>query len=239
MIFLCNLDLIRFNRLDYSLGSELEDYILSISSYFTIKQNYFRNFCQMINASKHWSINTLSDDLDQWSFRFTKMFSHSYKIVELVKEAFSLCQNDEDINIFRGALAEALIIGKYGGKEVFQSNKSNCGWGAEISLNSIPIIYQCVKKLYQDCSDRRTVDFGIWDGFHCKLYECKIQPKWIGCKEVHYLSTVYDTFKTNNVSFEIFIFCLESTDSIEVRLIEWNMDPMKYKPVGHDNYYNH
>lgn len=227
-------DFVKFTRTDYSVPDYIEEYGKKIADHFKTKRNYLPDFCRMIISSKYWVIDTLDEQLATWSQRFGKI-SGRRKVIELVSDAFNTCKSSEDIHYLRGVIVEALVIGKSGGSEML--NRSNFGWGAKVLLNGTPVKYLCTEKKTPACDNRSTVDIGIWDGRHCKFYECKVNPKQIGCKEIKYLKKLSEDCKNYEVSHEIFLVSPESQESIKLRLFDLGECSILFKPLGIEQLY--
>jgi hypothetical protein len=126
-----------------------------------------------------------------------------------------------------------LIIGFNGGSKVL-SNR-NFRWGAKVDINlpdrNIKVRYRCTQLLTHLCGDRKTVDFGSWDGYHGQFFECKAQPSGIGCKEISYMQHLKKVLSDHSITHEIFFVCAESRDEVKLKLEGYGLSPL-YKPVG-------
>jgi len=222
-----NPDLLSFVRKD-ELPEKFVNVVHEFADHFKSPREYVPDFCTILTRSWRWNHSTLQDKLTTCLERFGK-HSGRKKITEMIRRAFSLCENDDELKILRGALLEALVIGCHGGVQTLSS--PNVGWGAQVILRNNIIRYRCTKKIDDNCRNRSTVDFGIWDGYHGKFFECKVHPDGIGCKEINYLETLSQTLKENNISHELFLVCAESIDSIRQRADILGLG-LKFKLIG-------
>lgn len=230
-------DLIKFKRTD-KVDPKLEALALEFADHFSVKREYLRDFGAMVRSSKNWKFEELDAKLSIWSERFIKKRESRNAIVALVKRAFKTCQNDNEISVLRGLLVESILIGVNGGPEILAS-KSLYGWGAKVSINREghqpdEIYYYCTESQAirrHACDNRATVDFGSWNGRHGKFYECKVTPDAIGCKEISYMNYLRQQLAAYSISHETFFVCLESNDSIKMRLEALDCSPL-LKPFG-------
>ncbi|WP_342576453.1 hypothetical protein [Paenibacillus sp. FSL M8-0142] len=223
---------VTFRRTDL-VGKDMVDVAKEIADHFKVKRDYFRQFTRIIQVSKRWRILNLDQSLSEWITRFGSLGGRT-KIIGLVQRGFGLCQTDKDIDELRGILVEALLIAAYGGSKIL--NETRYGWGAKVYIQkgtgqTQVVKYQCRLNKEDGCEDRHTVDFGIWDGYHGKFFECKANPISIGCKEVSYMNHLRDVMGKNGLSHETFFVCPEDKDSIEMRLKELECSVL-LKPIG-------
>lgn len=230
-----NLNLVTFKRTD-SMSQELEDITKEFADHFKVKRPYVPDFCRLIMTSKRWSISNLAQKLSDWSVIFGSISGRN-KMVKLVQRAFGLCKSDEDINNLRGALLEALVIAGHGGASIL--SMSNYGWGAQVivndSGNSKVVKYECPTPTVPpdfSCKRRSTVDFGMWNGWSGKFYECKVQPASIGCKEIKYMDALSQELSSSGISYEMFFVCAESEEAVKMRLAEQGASSV-YKALGY------
>lgn len=236
-----NLNIISFQRTDHH-RDELTTAALIIAEHFKVKRKYLYHFSTLVNShSKHWNYGNMHSKLEEWLNRFP--IAGANKFLKIIEEAFNCCYSDEDIHLLRGLMAEALIIGKYGGIEVFSDSYINIGWGAKIIIansksESKTVRYQCLDNKLPSCGDKSTVDFGCWNGYHGHFYECKVQPASIECKDVQYMKKLSSELIAINQSFEIFFACLEPCEAVKMRLMDFDLNLTHFKPVGYDNLYS-
>ncbi|MED1607740.1 hypothetical protein P4U90_20680 [Cytobacillus kochii] len=225
-------ELITFSRKD-KLPKHIEITALLVADHFKRRRNYISQFCRLIKVSKRWKIQKIDEELVRWKDSFSKI-EGTRNIIDIICNGFPKCSSNEEIHKLRGALVEALLIGCFGGSEIL--NQNNYGWGAQVQLNKQLepqklLKYHCNKSDNHDCHNRTTVDFGYWDGYHAKFFECKAQPIGIGCKEVSYMKYLKNEMASERVSNEVFFVCPEHRDSIIMRLEEYGLSPV-YKAWG-------
>lgn len=234
------LDIITFQRTD-AHRDELTTAALVIAEHFKVERKYLYHFSSLINNhSKYWNIKNMHLKLEEWLNKFP--LEGANKFLKAIERAFNCCYSDKDIHILRGLMTEGLIIGKYGGIEGFCDNYINTGWGAKIIIansenESKTVWYQCLDNKFPTCRDKSTVDYGCWNGYHGHFYECKVQPAFIECKDVQYIKELYRALSVRKLSFEIFFACLEPYESVELRLIDYDLNLTHFKPVGYDTLY--
>lgn len=221
-----------FRRTDL-VGEDMVNIAKDIADHFKVKRDYFRQFSRIIQVSKRWRILNLNESLSLWVKRFDTVAGRK-KIIGLVQTGFGLCKTDEDIDNLRGIIVESLLIAAFGGSKIL--DQSGYGWGAKVYIEKATsqpqvVRYRCNLNKDNDCGDRATVDFGTWDGYSGKFYECKANPVSIGCKEINYMNYLRDMMKENKLSHETFFVCPESVDSIKMRLDEYECSPL-LKPIG-------
>ncbi|MED4455879.1 hypothetical protein [Metabacillus fastidiosus] len=226
------LNLITFTRLDYSLSQHVINISEEIAEHFKVRRDYVPEFCNLIKTSKRWKIGKVDHYLDRWTTMLSKQ-PGTKKIIDIVTRAFKGCLDNEEIDHLRGAMLEALIIACNGGISVL--NQRNYGWGAQVTLNLQnkvhDIKYICGNPSKPGCANRSTVDFGSWDGYHGRFFECKAQPVGIGCKEISYMAHLKAQLANENISHEVFFVCADSRDEVKIKLEEYNLSPV-FKPVG-------
>jgi hypothetical protein len=207
-------------------------------------RNYIPDFCRMLSASRHWNIDNIKDKLNEWGQHFSKR-KGTAKIIELVKRAFLACVNTEEINKLRGLILEAIVAACHGDSDDLKNSKY--GWGAVVIIETTKGIYKEVKYkcpklmdptatnkldiLQNGCNNRQTIDFGYWDGRHAKLYECKVRPERIGCKEIKYLTVLKEELRRVNISNEIFFVSADSSENIIMNLKKNKIENL-IKPLG-------
>jgi len=224
--------LVTFQRKDYSIPDYIEDVCKEIADHFKVKRRYLHQFCSLIRNSKRWNMENLNLKLDEWT-NLAKRIPESSKFVALIQKAFQLCQSAKDLDHLRGGMVEALVIASYGGSQVLA--KTGYGWGAAVTIDGLgEVNYRCLEQKEQDCNNRVTVDFGRWDGHHGKFYECKVNPVSIGCKELNYMVELDKKLSDAEISHEIFFVCAETSDRVEMRLRELELNS-SFKARGFDN----
>lgn len=230
-----NLDLISFERTDY-VPSHIEEVAMKVAEHFKIPRDYLPEYCQLIRTSKRWTIKNLEKKLLNWKNMFSRVSGRN-KIIEVTETSFIKCRTNEDIHKLRGVLVEALIIGCNGGADILK--QKNFGWGAKVNINlshgNIEVKYICNHPTNVDCFRRSTVDFGSWDGYHGKFYECKVQPDNIQCKEVQYMKKLKEELSNNNISHEIFFLCADSRDEVIIKLKSMGLNTVEFKPLGFED----
>lgn len=212
----------------------IEIAVKKIANHFSKNRYYINDYLDVIRKSKRWTINTLNNDLQLWEKRFKRANPDGTdKIIEITKEAFNNCKDENEINKLRGAILEAILIGINGGFSILQED--NYGWGASVSVqedNSIfKIKYECINPINSDCHRRMTVDFGAWNGKHAKVYECKAAPDRIGCKEVNYMKVLKKELLDRDITNEVFYVCPSPNDAIQIQLDKFDLSPV-YKTFG-------
>jgi len=182
-----DLDLIEFRRTD-SPPAFIERAAIDFADYFAQGKPNVSQFCSLIGSSRRWSIDSLPIELEKYRLNFGSRQGNE-ELYQLIYDSFVKCSCKEDIDSLRGAMLEALVIASYGGGS---SLGTRMGWGAKVSVRapdgSKPTIrYRCSCNPFPEgCGDRATVDIGYWNGFSASLYECKVHPNYIGCKEYKY-----------------------------------------------------
>jgi hypothetical protein len=101
-------------------------------------------------------------------------------LVDLVLRTFLVCADDEEIDILRGMILEALIIACHGGAPTLSDAKY--GWGATVNIitssGTKTVKYICQtptpvnkeeSKPREVCKNRQTIDFGYWNGRHAAM----------------------------------------------------------------------
>ncbi|MGF2617715.1 hypothetical protein FZC84_11820 [Rossellomorea vietnamensis] len=225
--------LISFRRTDI-LANHIEQSTKDIADHFKSRRLYVPQFCRLIKVSKRWTTENLETELNKWESMFSRINGTS-KIIKMVKESFGKCESNQEITDLRGAMVEALVIACNGGSKIL-SNRSY-GWGAKVDIHPlgeeiIRVRLFCSENICDDCKDRKTVDFGFWDGYHGKFYECKVQPVGIGCKEIKYMQKLKEKLNQQQISHEIFFVCAESRDEVKIKLESLELSTVFYKPVG-------
>lgn len=210
----------------------IEELLSEFSDHFITKRDYFIPFCGLIQISKRWTLQNLDEKFSGWYEKFNR--PGRKKITELVEKAFKKCRSDTDIHILRGLIVESLLIASHGGSKVL--NNTQYGWGAAVIINkeagkSELVKYNCPSANGTTCSDRSTIDFGYWNGNSGKFYECKVQPSGINCKEIKYMKKLQHELLANQISHELYFVCLESIESIKLRLEDEDCSPL-FKPMG-------
>ncbi|WP_371018943.1 hypothetical protein [Pseudalkalibacillus sp. JSM 102089] len=228
-----NLGRISFTRTDFSIPSHIEQFGKDYADHFKTPRNYVPQFCKLIQTSKRWEMANLQAKLKYWESNFSRI-GRVEKIIDLVKRSFNSCQCDDEISDLRGVMVEALIIGRNGGSAIL--TKQNYGWGARVDLHlpteTVAVKYNCLTPQSQGCRRRSTVDFGYWDGIHGQFYECKAQPRGIGCKEVKYMQKLKHELEQEEISHEIFFVCAAPHEEVKIRLEEdFGLRPI-YHPFG-------
>lgn len=225
--------LISFRRTD-QFSIDLVDIVKDFAEHFKVKRNYIRQFCRLIQTSKKWDITNLNVKIEEWIKKFTINSSGREALVDLVRRAFQYCKTKKDIDELRGLLVESLIIAGHGGTVVL--NDPEYGWGSKVFINNTvsgqrQIKYSCPTPNGTDCTDRHTVDFGVWNGYHGKFFECKAHPNSINCKEIKYMTNLKTELTNEGITHEVFFVCAEDTESIELRLKAAGCSPL-YKAIG-------
>ncbi|HZK25186.1 MAG TPA: hypothetical protein VFC74_07335 [Oscillospiraceae bacterium] len=199
----------------------IKDVVRDIADHFKTRRSYLVDFCHLISRSWNWEVVDVERNLEKWE----KWFKASYKrhnptkIIDLVKKAFFVCTTKNDIMKIRGTIAEALLIGKFGGMELLNNpGGKTVGWGVVVYLNDEKVRYHCIEKKYASCRSRQTVDLGIFDGYHAKFYEVKVSPSGIGCKESKYLNELTNEMEKTEITFEFWFVALDSKQAIMTRL---------------------
>jgi hypothetical protein len=207
-----------------------------------MNRNHLPDFCRMIYTSRHWNIENLESKLSDWEQRFGKVRG-SAKLIELVKRSFSECRDDNEINILRGLILEAIVAACHGGAAVLQNQQY--GWGCVVVVRSSTdvieeIKYTCNNPTPLDqldqcrdvCKNRQTIDFGYWDGNHALLYECKVSPEGIGCKEINFFNILKSRLNEYSISNELFFVCADSSEHARMYLEEKQIGQL-IKPLGY------
>lgn len=225
---------IKFRRTDYSIPEVLFETGKEIADHFKTPRNYVPEFCGFLINTSRWDFAHLPQQLATWRARFQRI-SGTGKIINLVEKAFNACTSNDDINVLRGLLLEAMVVASYGGTQVLSQDEY--GWGAKVYVNGStrPVRYTCVLHRFEDCKGRATVDFGAWDGHNAMLYECKVQPFRIGCKELHYMKELTSVLQEAGTSHEIFFVSAASRDDVEIQLAEQEAN-LLFKPLGLENF---
>jgi hypothetical protein len=225
-----NANIVEFKRLD-ELPEFIEEAVIAISDHFRSRRDYVPDFCRLLSISKKWNKNNLSSKLEFWCDQFGQRKGRG-KLIGFIKKAFESCENDKEIHKLRGALLESLVIASYGGPSILQ-NRKKYGWGAQVFINSNDVKYWCTSSPRDEgCEHRSTVDFGYWDGYNGKFFECKILPDSIGCKEVQFMKTLHLDLTSAGISFEIFFVSAYDQDAVRLRLEQLNATSL-YKPLGY------
>ncbi|MFJ7995459.1 hypothetical protein ACIQY5_25540 [Peribacillus frigoritolerans] len=227
-----DLNKITFQRTDISIPGHIESFAKEFADHFIVRRSYVPQFCKLIQTSKFWNPANLEGKLSAWVRNFSRTPGRT-KIIDIITRSFKSCQDKAEIDHLRGAMVEALVIGFNGGTRLLA--QPNYGWGARVDINldhsTIEVRYICTEAKDDKCHRRSTVDFGSWDGRHGKFYECKAHPFGIGCKEVRYMEKLKSELIINGISHEIFFVCAESTESIQMKLDEFDLGPL-YKAYG-------
>lgn len=227
------MDLVSFERLDYSIPSHIEEISKEFAELFKVKRSYISEYCSLIKTSKRWNMENISEKLNRWIVKMAR-YPESRKLIDIAKRAFESCTSKLELDSLRGAMMEALVIGSFGGTKNLA--KKNYGWGARVDINlpNVPvekIRYKCTLHEDINCSNRSTVDFGYWNGKHGKFYECKVQPVGIGCKEVKYMQHLKDRLGEHQISNEMFFVCADPTEEVRIKLTSLGLGPL-YKAIG-------
>lgn len=230
-------DRVYFRRTD-RLDQKFVAVVSNFAEHFKTPKEHLFDFCTLLQKSSRWNHDNLQEQLTIWLDRFN-LKSGRFKATQLIRDAFLLCKNDDEINELRGALLEALVIAHHGGIKNFKLNNEfhNNGWGAKVYVKKLPrpesIYYECDPdaKEGSNCKNRSTVDVGVWDGFNAKFYECKTHPFGIGCKEKKYLQLLSDTMADEKISHELFFVCAETKEAIQMRLQKLQLS-LKFQAIG-------
>lgn len=223
-----------FIREDYSTPGHIIKSVKLLSDHFKVDREYLSDYLSVLRFSKRWKIATMVADLQVWESNFTKIYSTgTYNIVKLTKEAFLGCTSKEEIDSLRGAIVEAIIIGCFEGHENLKFE--NFGWGASVNIREddteTQLKYLCSERVKNECDNRLTVDFGYWDGKHGQFFECKVEPKAIGCKEVNYMKYLKEELRKRGFSHEIFFVSPKPESAILLQLDNYDLGPT-FKPFG-------
>jgi hypothetical protein len=207
-----------------------------------MNRNHLPDFCRMINTSKHWKIENINNKLSDWGQRFGKVRGTA-KLIELVTRSFSACRDNKEINILRGLILEAIVAACHGGASVLQNQ--HYGWGCVVVVHSSTEVIEEIKYICNNptppdqldqcrdvCKNRQTVDFGYWNGRHALLYECKVSPDGIGCKEINYFNKLRSRLNDYYISNEVFFVCADSSDHAKMYLEERQIEQL-FRPLGY------
>jgi hypothetical protein len=223
--------LVSFRRTD-KIPEHIEETVKEVADFFKVRRECISQFCSMIKISKRWNSENLENKLSIWEGIFPKS-NENKKIVDIIKKGFKNCRNNEEITSLRGALVEALVIGCNGGSRILSDR--SYGWGAKVDIQKstevLKIRYNCSEYKCESCEDRKTVDFGFWNGYHGKFYECKVLPKSIGCKEISYMKNLKSVMISEKISHEIFFVCADRREEVKIKLESNDLSPV-YKPYG-------
>ncbi|MGX5648436.1 hypothetical protein ACWKS6_26235 [Bacillus cereus] len=231
---------ITFQRTDYSLPEDIRLVCEDIANHFKSPRKYIEQFCRLIRLSSKWGIEDLEKHLELWTGKMQSI-PETGNFIRLINKAFKLCKTSDDLKHLRGALVEALVIGKYGGTKILTD--PHYGWGATVTIHKEGAVdtvkYVCPEVDKEGCHRRKTVDFGHWNGYHGRFYECKVIPFAIGCKEVKYMIELGKKLKDNDISYEIFFVCAEHHDNVKIRLESDELAPLldseiKFRPLGYN-----
>ncbi|MFD2618616.1 hypothetical protein [Terrilactibacillus laevilacticus] len=222
---------ITFKRTDHP-PIYAEETAKNIADFFNIKQNLIAEFCYLIQTSKRWTMNNLSIMINKWKKNILRLIDGDdlYKIVD---NGFSHCQNDRDIHILRGAMLEGVLIGCSGGSKVLE--KDTYGWGATVHIkdgkNINQVQYNCILHKNIDCKNRSTIDLGYWNGECGDFYECKVQPKSIGCKEIMYMESLREMLESHHIKYNLYFVCACPKVEVNMRLRDKELDRY-FKGIG-------
>lgn len=226
-----------FNRED-RLAAYLEDAVQEISNYFSKQRLHIGNYLDVIKKSARWTVEGLDKDLEMWERQFLRASSEqnvNEAIIDITKRSFKKCTSKDEINKLRGCILEAVLLGLFGGYEILQDSKY--GWGASVAIEeeTNKIVYTCPHPNGNECKNRMTVDFGVWNGRSGQFYECKATPEGIGCKEVEYMKHLKEELKNHSISNEMFFVCPTPITFIEMELEKYDLSPT-YGKFGKEDF---
>lgn len=205
---------LRKDRLD----TFIQDTVVKVADFFSVKRQCLPSYCLMINTSKNWwSSGALQvDNIDRWGSSFKKIYSKDQDIellVDITVDGFKKCANKKDLDKLRGHLFEGIIMGLHGGStEFLNAYSSSHGWGAQVNIigddsTLEQIKYQCTKKEKPSCETRVTIDIGYWDGKNKSgvFYECKVTPENYDCKENMYMQELKGSTSTLGTNVKYYL----------------------------------
>ncbi|MBD1370778.1 hypothetical protein IC620_00185 [Hazenella sp. IB182357] len=226
-----NKNRVTFERRDFPLPHHIESTASELIAYFKVTNLYLPQICSMIQISKRWTIDTLHVHLGRWKQAFAKL-KNTARLLATLESGFLDCRNDGEIHLLRGALLESILLGRY------QSSihlRGSFGQGVQVIIHKdkerLPVHYQCNQKISKRCHDRMTVDFGHWDGKHGNYFECKVQPKGFGCKEVMYMRELKKQMEQAQLPHTCFFVSIFQSDELHIRLVNWSVQGFVV-PVG-------
>ncbi|KFI01988.1 hypothetical protein P8846_11285 [Bacillus spizizenii] len=209
----------------FSRKDEIDSFIvpttIKIADHFSVKREYILSFCHIVRLSSKWTIENMPKHLRFIKSKFT-VFAGGEELVKILDEAFSKCNDKEDIDKLRGSLTEGLLLGAYGDSIV---NSKSFGWGAQVNIKNgiatLRVKYRCplhCDSEQPECVSRSTVDLGFWDGSYGEFFECKVRPDSIGCSEINYMKLLNKELSKRGLKHNLYFVTTDTSDSMEMKM---------------------
>lgn len=201
----------------------LEPTAKRIADFLFTYKSQFKDFCEFMRISSTWTLHNYKEKLQRWSNgkvpNRKKAAPDTLKLIELTREFFEVCQNEDDRKKMRGLVPEKLFEKVFGLRHICK--KGVFGYGVMVVVDGKEVKYIPSSPYVKvDDSDvyRQTVDAGFWDGETGEFAEVKFSPEAFHTKDIKYLQVLTNELQVNELNHAIFLVCFDQKELIRFKL---------------------
>jgi len=202
---------VTLKRTDKSIES-LEKPADCVAEFLYYNYCYIDKFNDLMRISKYWDRTQRVCKLKEWETSIKKQRNkkdNDENFINLMKEIFQKCRNDDYFKKIRGLIPEKLVERLFA---IRSSEAIQLSFGCCVTINGEKIEY------YKLNEQKTTVDVGAIYKTFGEFAEVKLTPLSLHEKDTAYLKLLIEALKNNGIKHKVFIITLDDKKLAEAKV---------------------